>query len=375
MTLMRSPFLASYGAFYERAAQRMLFRHSAQQAHEDLLRWLAWLDNHGWTHGLLRSVHARAFAKKPVGVGGVRLPYPLMLAAGLVKGQGFDSEADALRAGPSDLMPGWRSLPLLVGPVEFGSFTCWPRLGNPGEVIWRDMETQSTQNRIGLKNPGALAAAQFLAARKDSLPPIFGINIAPTPGIASLDHLAAEAEEAFVAFIRAGVVPSWFTLNLSCPNTEDDPSLRQTEETAIKVVGGAANALQSSGVPLWVKLGPGLSDDQYARLLALFADFGVRAVVATNTMPRPTPPDPNVVAGVGGGALHEPALAAVRSLSAEKVRRGYTVDIIGCGGALDGASYRDFIDAGASAVQYWSALVYRGPLAAALILKEAEESS
>ncbi len=373
MTLMRSSFLASYAAFYQRAARKMLFRSPAQQAHEDLLNWLAWLDNHPWTHGLLRGVHSRAFASQPVGVGGVRLPYPLILAAGLVKGQGFDTEADALSADPATLMPGWRSLPLLVGPVEFGSFTCWPRPGNPGDIIWRDAATQSTQNRVGLKNPGALAAATFLSSRRDQLPPIFGINIAPTPGISSLDHLAAEAEEALVAFIRAGVRPSWFTLNLSCPNTEDDPSLRQTEETAIKLVGAATTALQSSGLPLWVKLGPALSDDQYARLLAVFADFGVRAVVATNTLPQPTPTDPTVIAGVGGGRLHEPALAAIRALAAEKRARGYAIDLIGCGGALDGAGCRDFIDAGASAVQYWSALVYRGPLAAALILKEAED--
>jgi dihydroorotate dehydrogenase len=372
MSLMRSSFLASYAAFYQRSARGILFRRAAQQAHEDLLEWLAWLDNHPWTHRLLSSVHHRSFAEKTVGVGGVRLPYPLILAAGLVKGQGFDSEEDALNADPATLMPGWRSLPLLVGPVEFGSFTCWPRLGNPGEVIWRDMDTRSTQNRVGLKNPGAQAAAKFLAARKDSLPPIFGLNIAPTPGISHLDHLAAEVEDAFVAFTSAGVKPSWYTLNLSCPNTEDDPSLRQTEETAVKVVGAAMSTLLSSGVPLWVKLGPGLSDDQYARLLAIFVDLGVRAVVATNTLPRPTPPDPAVVAGVGGGALHEPALAAVRSLADAKQDNGYAIDIIGCGGALDGQSYRDFINAGASAVQYWSALVYRGPLAAALILKEAE---
>jgi dihydroorotate dehydrogenase len=296
-----------------------------------------------------------------------------MLAAGMVKGAGFDSETDALNALDTNIMPGWRSLPLLLGPVEFGSFTCWPRLGNLGEVIWRDPATRSTQNRVGLKNPGAQAAAKFLAARKGLLPPVFGVNVAPSPGISDLDHLSAEAEEALLAFVNAGVIPSWFALNLSCPNTEDDPSLRQTDEIARKLIGMATSVLQPTGAPLWVKLGPELSDEQYARLLAVFAEFGVRAVVATNTLPRPTPTDATVVAGVGGGRLHEPALAAVRALAAEKQRRGYSMDIIGCGGALDGATYREFLDAGASAVQYWSALVYRGPLAAAHILNEAKE--
>ena len=372
--MFRSAFLTTIDAAYRRVAQPILFRASAQQSHEDLLRWLTWLDGQTWTHGLLRSVHSRAFAHAARDVGGVRLPFPLMLAAGMVKGAGFDSEADALNALDANIMPGWRSLPLLLGPVEFGSFTCWPRLGNPGEVIWRDPATRSTQNRVGLKNPGALAAAKFLSARKALLPPVFGINVAPSPGIQDLDHLSAEAEEALLAFVNAGVIPSWFTLNLSCPNTEDDPSLRQTDEIAHKLIGAATRVLQTSGTPLWVKLGPCLSDEQYARLLAVFAEFGVRAVVATNTIPKPTPTDAKVVAGVGGGALHEPALAAVRALSAEKQRRSYVIDIIGCGGALDGASYEAFLDAGASAVQYWSALIYRGPLAAAHLLNEAGES-
>ena len=371
--MFRSAFLTTIDAVYRRVAQPILFRAPAQQSHEDVLRRLAWADGQTWTHGLLRSVHDWAFARAPRDVGGVALPFPLILAAGMVKGAGFDSETDALNALDGNLMPGWRSLPLLLGTVEFGSFTCWPRLGNPGEVIWRDPATRSTQNRVGLKNPGALAAAKFLSARKGSLPPVFGINVAPSPGIQDLDQLAGEAEEALLSFVSAGVIPSWFTLNLSCPNTEDDPSLRQTDETARKLIGAATSAVQLSGAPLWVKLGPCLSDEQYARLLAVFAELGVRAVVATNTIPRPSPTDATVVAGVGGGALHEPALAAVHALAAEKQRRGYSMDIIGCGGSLDGTGYRDFLDAGASAVQYWSALVYRGPLAAAHILHEAGE--
>ncbi len=96
------------------------------------------------------------------------LPHPLIVAAGLVKGDGFASEAEALAAVARgrNIMPGWRSLPALVGAVEFGSFTRWPRLGNPGCVVWRDMATRSMQNRVGLRNPGATAAAAFLGARR-----------------------------------------------------------------------------------------------------------------------------------------------------------------------------------------------------------------
>jgi dihydroorotate dehydrogenase len=56
----------------------------------------------------------------------------------------------------------------------------------------------------------------------------------------------------------------------------------------------------------------------------------------------------------------------------ESDRLGCDVDVIGCGGVMDGATLRAYREHGIAAVQYWSALVYRGPLAAAIIAREAE---
>src|SRR5947208_2551717 len=91
----------------------------------------------------------------------ISLPLDLSFAAGLVKGTGFAREDEALAAVErgDNIIPGWRSVPALVGPLEIGSFTRYPRLGNPGTVVWRDPRTRSTQNRVGLRNPGARAAA------------------------------------------------------------------------------------------------------------------------------------------------------------------------------------------------------------------------
>ena len=124
-------------------------------------------------------------------------------------------------------------------------------------------------------------------------------------------------------------------------------------------------------IPLWVKLGPNLSAGQYRALMAVFAETGVRAVVATNTLPMPSPADAAVTAGVGGGRLHPHALKTAATLVQEKNVHAYPVDVIGCGGVLDGPTFQAFTGAGVAVVQYWSALVYRGPLAAALIAHEA----
>jgi dihydroorotate dehydrogenase len=402
---MRAVFLRASDFAYTRLLRPVIFRSSAQIAHERMIRALRFADR--WFTPLLGGVHRLTASETPVTVGGVTLPVPLILAAGLVKGDGFASEEDALaavRAG-RNIIPGWRSMPRLAGLVEFGSFTRWPRLGNPGVVVWRDVPTRSTQNRVGLRNPGARASAEFLASHKTDLPPQFGINIAISPGVDDPDQQTGEVLAALAAFVERGVYPTWFTLNLSCPNTGDDPTGNQTADGARqlcaagvgylsltprpplharrggedsekvpspRVERGFRGEVNKDAIPLWVKVGPNLSGEQYSALMAVFAETGVRAVVATNTLPMPSPADPTVMAGVGGGRLHDQALKTAAALVREKMTHGYPVDVIGCGGVLDGATYHDFVRSDVPVVQYWSALVYRGPWAAAMITYEAK---
>jgi dihydroorotate dehydrogenase len=408
-------FLALNRALYG-AVRPLIFRRSAQRAHERAVELMRRLDSSDIAVTALKRMHDLAFDVQPVNVGGVNLPYPLMLAAGFVKGDGFADEDAALATAEHsrNIIPGWRSMPALVGPVEFGSFTRWPRMGNPGMVIWRDAATQSTQNRVGLRNPGAHAAAYFLAKHRNQLPPGYGINLAVSPGVDDPAQQQREVLEAINFFLEADVRPAWFTLNLSCPNTEDDPGGRQTKSLTRDLCGAVVEALTPNpspsgrgaskdssppfalrdvegvgqkptegseaipyvrlggegSIPLWVKVGPDLADEQYAILMRVFAEVGVRGVIATNTLAQPVPGADQLAAGVGGGRLHDCAVAATIRLSQERARYQYPVDVIGCGGVMDRATYRAFKQAGAQAVQYWSALIYRGPLAGALILNE-----
>lgn len=366
------------------AARPLIFRDSAQRAHERAVELMRRLDESEFAISMLRQIHKLAFDCQPVTAGGVSLPFPLMLAAGFVKGDGFSSEDEALAAveGRSNIIPGWRSMPALVGPVEFGSFTRWPRVGNPGPVIWRDAATQSTQNRVGLRNPGARAASHFLSRHGAQLPDVYGINLAVSPGVDNPGDQQREVLEALDFFRQSGLSPAWFTLNLSCPNTEDDPGGRQTEALTRDLCGavvehlrnyaaaGAQQAAPLHPIPLWVKIGPNLADEQYAILMRVFAEVGVRGVIATNTLAQPAPGSADLVAGVGGGRLHDYAVAATIRLCQERARHDYPVDVIGCGGVMNKATYHALKQAGAQAAQYWSALIYRGPLAGALILNE-----
>ena len=271
-----------------------------------------------------------------------------------------------------NIIPGWRIIPALVGPVEFGSFTRHPRLGNEGTVLWRHAESQSTQNRVGLRNPGARAAALFLGNRRSRLPKTFGINIAVSPGVDDIEQQTRDVLESLDFFLDAGVHPAWFTLNLSCPNTEDDPQGYQLEVETKQLCSTFIDSLraQDRDIPLWVKISPGLAPDQYRVLMRVFHEVGVKAVVATNTLAKPSPEEHRHQAGIGGGDLLPEALDAVRQLLAEKNRSDYAVDVIACGGILDGASLHEYERLGVKAAQYWSALVYRGPFAAAIIESE-----
>ena len=209
-----------------------------------------------------------------------------------------------------------------------------------------------------------------LARRAPDLPDVYGINVAVSPGVTDPAQEQREVIESIAAFLDAGLRPAWITLNLSCPNTEDDPGNRQTEEGTRALCQAVIAQLTPQNIPLWVKIGPTLAEAQIRVLMRVFAETGVRAAIATNTLPMPAPTDPSLSAGMAGRLLHARALAVAGTLLDERAQIGADVHVIGCGGVEDGATARAFLRAGAAAIQYWSALVYRGPLAPALIAKE-----
>jgi dihydroorotate dehydrogenase len=357
-----------------RPAAAVIARTDPQTAHARTVGLMRTLDGAGLILEAAHWLSRTATAHRPTHVGGVDLPHPLILAAGLVKGDGFATEDEALAAVRSgqDIVPGWRTAAAFVGPVEFGSYTRYPRLGNRGRVLWRDSARGWMQNRVGLRNPGARAAAAYLARHAAHLPPVWGLNLAVSPGVADVGQSRREIVEAAGFFrdafagLEAG--PAWLTLNLSCPNTEDDPRGNQSATLARELCGALAATVD---IPLWAKVGPDLSDAQLAAVVGAFGETGVRAVIATNTLAQPVP-DGLGMAGVSGSRLRPSALDAVVRLNRTIDVSGLSLDIVGGGGILDGTDLRAFRAAGARAAMLYTALVLRGPLAAASILREAE---
>ena len=350
----------------------LLFLSSPQHSHNYAVSLLQKTDTSEPIVSFLEETYRRTFdleVAPATKIGGVRLSHPLILAAGMVKGIGFDDECKALAEVEAGLniLPGWRSVPALLGPVEFGSFTRWPRRGNQGAVLWRDTKSRSTRNRVGLRNPGARAVAQFLGQQQRDLPACWGINLATSPGEEDVGRLRDELLESLGFFLEAGARPDWFTLNISCPNTGDDPRGRHSA-ALLRVLCEPATKL-ADPTPVWIKVAPDLGPEQYRALPQACAGAGVRAIVATNTLAQPAPDNRELQAGLGGAGLFDHARAAQVLLQRELDGLAGTVDLIACGGILDGASWRA---CRTRAGQYWSALVWRGPLAAALILREGQ---
>jgi len=114
--------------FIDRAYQLALpltLRTDAQTAHNQFINGLRWADGNPLGRGVASRLGAWTLPHAPVTVGGVELPFPMVLSAGLVKGNGFVDEETALEAVDvgRNIIPGWRTMPQLVGPVEFGSYT------------------------------------------------------------------------------------------------------------------------------------------------------------------------------------------------------------------------------------------------------------
>jgi dihydroorotate dehydrogenase len=152
--------------------------------------------------------------------------------------------------------------------------------------------------------------------------------------------------------------------------------LRQTDATMRAACEAILATLKAANtrVPLWVKISPGLRDEQYRMMLRAFTEVGVRAIITTNTLGSPIPAMAGVIGGIGGRRLHGHAIRATAVLAAHKRAIGSSIDLIGSGGIHDLRSYQAFAAHGVRAAQYWSAIVFRGPLAAALILDEIERA-
>ncbi|OLC67599.1 MAG: dihydroorotate dehydrogenase (quinone) [Betaproteobacteria bacterium 13_1_40CM_4_64_4] len=237
--------------------------------------------------------------------------------------------------------------------------------GNPAPRLFRLLEAQALINRLGFNNDGVdrfvanVARARFGPKSGG----ILGLNIGrnfDTPNERAIDD--------YLTCLRTVYAQaSYVTVNISSPNTE---GLRELQaDTALDALLASLKAEQAmladrhgKYTPLTVKIAPDLRPDDIRRIAGALLAHRIDGVIATNTTV-----DRSAVAGLvhggetgglSGAPLKDKATAVIRILAAEL---GGAVPIVGVGGIMSAADAREKIAAGATLVQIYTGLIYKGP--------------
>jgi dihydroorotate dehydrogenase len=308
--------------------------------------------NAAYIAGLSKLLYP-AIEDKPVSVMGLSFKNPVGLAAGLDKNGDYINALAALG----------------FGFVEIGTVTPRPQPGNPKPRLFRLPEHQAIINRMGFNN---LGIDHLLAQVKQSgYSGILGINIGKnfdTP-------IEKAADDYLIGLRKAYTSASYITINISSPNTKNLRQLQQGDEIKALIAALKEEQLklrQEHGkyVPLALKIAPDLTPDEITHIARLLLEFEIDGVIATNTTIArdmiATHPLANEAGGLSGAPVKEKSTFVVRELAAELNGR---IPIIAAGGILSAGDAKEKLTAGASLVQVYSGLIYRGPQMIADIVK------
>ena len=274
---------------------------------------------------------------------GLNFPNPVGMAAG------FDKSAEV----PDAL------LRLGFGFVEIGTVTPMPQVGNPRPRLFRLERDEAVINRMGFNNDGADAVLRRLAARAHH-GGIVGVNVGANKD--SADRVAD-----YVKLIETfAPVASYFTVNVSSPNT---PGLRNLQQAAAlddllaKVIDARERVRQNAGdSPVLLKIAPDLSLSELDDVVHIARSRRVDGmIVANTTLARPSTLREAGRAGEQGGLSGRPLLRLSTRMVAETyVRAEGAFPLIGVGGIDSGGAALTKIRAGASLIQLYSSLIYKG---------------
>jgi dihydroorotate dehydrogenase len=274
---------------------------------------------------------------------GLNFPNPIGMAAG------FDKSAEA----PDAL------LRLGFGFVEIGSVTPKPQAGNPRPRLFRLERDEAVVNRMGFNNDGAEAVLRRLAARAH-LGGIVGVNVG-----ANKDATDRVAD--YVRLIETfAPVASYFTVNVSSPNTPGLRNLQQAEaldDLLAKVIDARERVRQNAGdSPVLLKIAPDLSLSELDDVVHIARSRRVDGmIVANTTLARPSTLREAARAREQGGLSGRPLFRLSTRMVAETyVRAEGAFPLIGVGGIDTGGAALTKIRAGASLIQLYSSLIYKG---------------
>jgi dihydroorotate dehydrogenase len=230
--------------------------------------------------------------------------------------------------------------------------------------MFRLPQAQAIINRMGFNNDGVEACiARVRRSRFWQDGGVLGLNIGKNANTPIEDA----ANDYVLAMDAVYEIATYITVNISSPNTQNLRALQGEEmlRALLSSLDDARKRLTDRfGVrkPLFLKIAPDLDEGDINLIADLLIEFGIDAVIATNTtIARDAVQDMEhgqEVGGLSGAPVRRASNMVIKAL---KARLGNNLPIIGVGGILSGADAREKILAGASLVQLYSGLIYRGP--------------
>ncbi|HXC01706.1 MAG TPA: quinone-dependent dihydroorotate dehydrogenase [Opitutaceae bacterium] len=340
---------AGMGWFYENFFRRAFFQLDPERAHELSVHGLALL---GAVPPLCRALEhfnrLPAAQARPVEAFGLKFPNAVGLAAG------YDKNAVAWPAAAA----------LGFGHVEVGTVTRLEQPGNPKPRLFRYPRQEAVINRMGFNNRGAEKIAAHLARQpgpgRRRIP--IGINLGKSKA-APLDQAVADYLGSFALLADHA---DYIAINVSSPNTpdlrklQDDDRLRELLAALSAANRDRAAQPGKTKKPLLLKIAPDLSFRQIDDVLGAIAEFGFDGIIATNTtLERPGSfARITQTGGLSGPPLRHHSTEIIHYIARATNGR---LPIIGVGGINDAASAGEKLDAGATLVQVYTGMIFRGP--------------
>ncbi len=321
-------------------AKPLLFQLDAEVAHDLTLKGLKFAQKAGLLH-----LYPSPIICESRTVMGITFPNAVGLAAGLDKnGAVIDGMAS-----------------LGFGFIEIGTITPRPQPGNPKPRLFRVKQAQGIINRFGFNNLGVdYLIANVKAAQYKG---VLGINIGKnfdTP-------MENAVDDYLICMQKVYAHATYITVNISSPNTKNLRALQEKtalSQLLLKLKAEQAKLADQHGryVPITLKIAPDLAFEQVNEIADLLLEHQIDGVIATNTTLSREPVEgmehANESGGLSGAPVRDKSTLVISQLS--KRLQG-ALPIIGVGGILTGADAVEKIAAGASLVQVYSGLIYKGP--------------
>ena len=318
----------------------LIFKFSPEVAHSLAIKALK-LNNISYSKPIDNHILETTFCEK-------KLSSPIGVAAG------FDKNAEVYNP----------LFNLGFGFVEVGTITPKPQFGNPKPRVFRLEEDEALINRLGFNNSGSEQISQTI--KENNKKGFLGINIGPNKD--SKDRV----EDYLICFRKFYNLADYITINISSPNTENLRDFHNQDElnSLIDKLKNEKKKLNSN-IPLAIKVSPDLNDDQINEVSKIIMEQEIGIIIVSNTTDKHRENLKNINKLEKVGVTGKP----IEKISNEAISKFYKIlkdktKIIGVGGVSNGQDAFEKIISGATLVQLYTGMVYRGPRIASKISTE-----